>query len=140
MPIRPELRHLYRGPEYEAQRRRILERAGVRCEQCGAPNHRILLRVAGWWFDRSCGVWHGPGGQVLIATVRFWKGCRTRRVKIVLTMAHLDHDPSNQGDDNVKMLCQWCHLNYDKLHHAETRKKRKDAARPLLANSGTTAA
>ena len=29
-------------------------------------------------------------------------------------------------------LCQWCHLNLDKLHHKESRQARKDRARPML--------
>jgi hypothetical protein len=56
-----------------------------------------------------------------------------RVVRIVLTVAHLNHDPRDNREENLKALCQWCHLNYDKLHHAETRAVRKDAARPLLA-------
>lgn len=34
MPIRPELRHLYRGPEWQAQRAAAIERAGGRCATC----------------------------------------------------------------------------------------------------------
>jgi hypothetical protein len=30
-------------------------------------------------------------------------------------------------------LCQWCHLNYDKLQHKQTRRARKDRCRPLLS-------
>lgn len=32
---------------------------------------------------------------------------------IVLTVAHLDHDPSNCAEDNLKALCQRCHNRYD---------------------------
>jgi hypothetical protein len=39
---------------------------------------------------------------------------------IVLTVAHLDHDPRNCDLSNLKALCQWCHLHYDRQHHAET--------------------
>lgn len=28
--------------------------------------------------------------------------------------------------ENLKALCQKCHLNYDKEHHAETRRKTKE--------------
>ena len=52
---------------------------------------------------------------------------------IVLTVAHLNHDPADNRDENLKALWQWCHLNWDKLHHAETRAIRKDQARPLLS-------
>lgn len=36
--------------------------------------------------------------------------------KIVLTVAHLDHQPENCDDDNLKAMCQKCHNNYDRQH------------------------
>lgn len=33
--------------------------------------------------------------------------------KVVLTVAHLDHDPSNCIDSNLAALCQRCHNTYD---------------------------
>ena len=51
----------------------------------------------------------------------------------MLTVAHLDHTPENCSDpDNLKALCQKCHLNYDRHIHrrnsAETRRKRMATA------------
>ena len=36
--------------------------------------------------------------------------------RVVLTVAHLDHDPENWEvtDDRLKALCQKCHLAYDR--------------------------
>ncbi len=36
--------------------------------------------------------------------------------KVILTIAHLDHDPENWkvSDDRLKALCQKCHLSYDR--------------------------
>ena len=52
--------------------------------------------------------------------------------KVVLTIAHLDHDPSHNHFDNLKALCQKCHLTYDaKLHAkhaAETRRAKQRQA------------
>lgn len=45
--------------------------------------------------------------------------------RVVLTVAHLDHDPGNCDPENLRCLCQRCHLTYDAPHHARTRKKRK---------------
>jgi hypothetical protein len=39
---------------------------------------------------------------------------------VVLTVAHLNHTPEECGDDNLKAMCQGCHLHYDRKHHAET--------------------
>ena len=32
---------------------------------------------------------------------------------VVLTVAHLDHQPENCADENLKALCQRCHNKYD---------------------------
>lgn len=49
--------------------------------------------------------------------------------RVVLTVAHLDHDTANNSDDNLRALCQKCHLTYDAKHHAAnaaiTRRNRK---------------
>ena len=39
---------------------------------------------------------------------------------VVLTTAHLDHNPANCTDDNLAALCQRCHLRYDAELHAVT--------------------
>lgn len=96
MPIRKELRHHYAGPEWQATRERIRERAGDLCEKCGAPNGL---------FNVQC-------------------GC-----------AHLNHDPSDNRDDNLAWLCRRCHLIHDKGQHKQTRSARKDGARPLLTEA-----
>lgn len=47
---------------------------------------------------------------------------------VVLTVAHLDHDPANNERSNLRAMCQRCHLAYDREHHAATRRKRKHEA------------
>jgi len=37
---------------------------------------------------------------------------------VVLTTAHLDHNPANCADTNLIALCQRCHLRYDAGLHA----------------------
>ena len=55
--------------------------------------------------------------------------------RVVLTTAHLDHNPAHCTDDNLIALCQRCHLRYDaKLHAlnaAITRRQRTIAAGQL---------
>jgi 5-methylcytosine-specific restriction endonuclease McrA len=56
--------------------------------------------------------------------------------KVVLTIAHLDHDPSHNHFDNLKALCQKCHVTYDaKLHarHAAETRRSKQAQAGQLA-------
>ena len=40
------------------------------------------------------------------------------RSRVVLTVAHLDHTPENCDPDNLKAMCQACHLRYDQAEHA----------------------
>ena len=83
-------------PNWKEISLKIRERAGGRCEFCGAENYKPNPVTGS---------------------------------KVVLTVAHLDHNPQNCADENLKALCQRCHLNYDAKHHARnaatTRHKRK---------------
>ncbi len=47
--------------------------------------------------------------------------------RVVLTVAHLDHDTSNNDPANLRALCQRCHLTHDAQQHAETRKRKRAA-------------
>jgi hypothetical protein len=108
-------------------RNRILDRAGHKCEHCGVPNYLFV------WRDKK-GQWHPmPEGHEADAMVL--DGFKF--TKIVLTIAHLDHDKHNHevSDDRLKALCQKCHLGYDLPRHIENRKYgrnfRKDQLRLL---------
>lgn len=49
--------------------------------------------------------------------------------KVILTLAHLDHDASkgNHDYDNLKAYCQGCHLRFDAEHNrAKARRTRED--------------
>lgn len=43
---------------------------------------------------------------------------------MVLTTAHLNHRPEDCAPENLRGMCQGCHLWYDRDHHAETRASR----------------
>lgn len=42
--------------------------------------------------------------------------------RVVLTVAHLDHDITNNRFNNLAALCQRCHLRLDLPHHINNRK------------------
>ncbi len=54
----------------------------------------------------------------------------TRRksgTKVVLTIAHFnDHNPQNCADENLKALCQACHLRHDHKHHMENARRTRE--------------
>ncbi len=102
-------------------RQAILERAGHHCEHCGVANH-----VFGWR-DRK-GAFH-PWPQEKPESG--WIAA-DRLFRIVLTIAHLDHDVTNNEPANLQALCQRCHLTHDASFHARnaaiTRRRRQVAA------------
>jgi hypothetical protein len=110
MPIRPQNRGRYPDNWPEISRRIRFDRAGGHCEcrgECGRPATHLLA-------DGRCGARHGD--SIYQSTI----GAPVRQT-IVLTTAHLDHTPENCDDDNLRAMCQGCHLHYDRQHHAETR-------------------
>ncbi len=131
MPVKPENRSRYPA-DWPVVRARILARAGDRCEWCKALNGARIARGAG----PDAGFYMTHDAIVFCAESGFCFGQRrmsdfqvSRMTTVVLTISHLDHTPENCADDNLRALCQRCHLTYDaKLHaqHArETRRARK---------------
>jgi 5-methylcytosine-specific restriction endonuclease McrA len=53
-------------------------------------------------------------------------------VKIVLTVAHLNHDITDNRPENLRALCQRCHLTHDKEQHAQTRRRNRYSQTPDL--------
>lgn len=48
--------------------------------------------------------------------------------RVVLTVAHLNHTPEDCDDNNLKAMCQGCHLHYDIDHHQQTAQRTRTAA------------
>lgn len=57
---------------------------------------------------------------------------------VVLTVAHLDHDETNNDPSNLRAMCQRCHLTHDAQQHARnaaiTRRRKQIAAGQLVLN------
>lgn len=122
MPIKPENRCRY--PKNWAEiRAAILARADNRCEQCKVENGKVIARgagpFAGTFQTDDAEVYDAETGEH-IARVRMSEYQVKNMVTIVLTIAHLDHQPENCADDNLRALCQMHHLRHDAAHHAET--------------------
>jgi hypothetical protein len=80
-----------RSQEWLALRASILDRAGNRCE--GTPQFPVC-RAAN-------AEPHPETGS-----------------RVVLTIAHMDQDPSHNAPGNLRALCQRCHNAWDRPHRA----------------------
>lgn len=134
MPIKDK--SLY-PKDWKAISERIRERDGQKCKFCGAPNHGYIMRSevdpSRWCMDdpetSGCLTYNGELYKWSEAPSEY---NTVKMIKVVLTVAHLDHNPQNNKDDNLVSLCQRCHLRYDHKQHlgnsrvtrAESKKKR----------------
>ena len=115
MPIRPENRDRYPA-EWKEISDRVREEAGQRCEWCAAENGALIARGKG----ADTGTYMMHDGRTFSTETGDFLGLSwlleydvDRFTKIVLTVAHLDHQPENCTRDNLVALCQRCHNRYD---------------------------
>lgn len=106
VPIRAEMRALY-PPDWQQISLRIrTERANDRCEcdgRCGGH-------------EQACAAINREPHPITAS-------------RVILTVAHLDHNPANCADANLLAMCQRCHLRYDAEVHRQTRTARQSRPR-----------
>lgn len=105
MPILPENKKRYPS-DWKSIRNRILDRS------------RKAVMIDGVFTTTPCCEWcrainHQPHPVT--------------GAKVVLTIAHLNHVPSDCRDENLAALCQKCHNNYD----APSRQMKKEVKRQV---------
>lgn len=102
------------APNWKTEiRPNILERARDACELCGKANREFIVP------SKCC-------REPIFDERNRCLSCRKPRSRIVLTIAHLDHDVTNNKADNLKALCQRCHLRHDAKLHAENARKTRE--------------
>ena len=75
----------------------------------------------GGWYDAAAECWISDAGEPMPAPGA-WELLTVRLVQVQLGCAHLDHDPANCDDSNLRALCDRCHLQHDAPHHAARRR------------------
>jgi hypothetical protein len=117
-------------PEWKSRiRPDILTRANNCCEVCKVRNHSFILRGE----YRGVPAYQDDDGNIFSAIDGKELGAdyvgevctneKTTFIRVVLTIAHLDHNIENNDYANLKALCQRCHIHYDKELHKENSKK-----------------
>jgi hypothetical protein len=100
-------------------RPRIMQRANNTCENDGCDFKHLELvwavrykgRTTGWFRDFDYANSLPKVGEIKNGKVI----PNPKQVKVILTIAHLDHDETNHyvTDDRLKAMCQLCHCRYD---------------------------
>lgn len=103
MPIKPENRHRYPA-DWKQRRLKVLERAGNRCELCGAPNGEHISRMK-----------NAPAVYKVLPYPhdRYNPSEYREPIRVVLTVAHLDPTYHCHDLPCLLALCQRCHLKID---------------------------
>jgi hypothetical protein len=125
-------------PNWKAIRDGIVLRGNNACETCRAPSRELIVR--GCKGGRDEGTYMLPHGEVFDAETGEYRGLARGSeydgvgiIQVVLTVAHLDHDPKN-----LRSWCQYHHLKHDAADNARRRRENKSAASgqlPLLPKS-----
>lgn len=126
-------------PDWKSIRGRILDRACNRCEQCGLHNYAVGYRDKKGRFIPNSGTFscdasgrgkRSNGKPLSYSEAKAFADqynesneYKNKYIVIVLTIAHLDHDIKNNADNNLKALCQRCHLRYDRDQHKRSRRR-----------------
>lgn len=107
----------------------ILTRAFNHCEYCNIKNGITVIR--GEYYGRQ--VYQNDDGDIFDADTSQRIGADyvgtvgdKPYTTIVLTIAHLDNDVTNNDYANLRALCQRCHFRIDKeLHQANSKATRE---------------
>lgn len=124
-------------------RPRILKRDENHCKFCGIKNHEWVIRGRlgdveafqdedGIIYDAETSKIIGESyvGDIAVAGSHW--------VKVVLTVAHLNHDITDNRDENLAALCQRCHNRHDAQHRKVSRKEAIERKKGLMSLFGST--
>lgn len=113
---------------WPAIRAAILARANNRCETCGAPNRETIVRGAADGKDAGTYAMFDGGDcfdaetGASLGAVRGSEYDAGNLLRVILTVAHMDHDESNNDPSNLRALCQMHHLRHDREDNVRRRR------------------
>lgn len=101
------------------------ERAKNCCEGCGIANYTVIQYVDECIDDKHPFANYPDARAFANQQNKFNKMCGRFGIRfavVILTVAHLDQDRRNDAEDNLKALCQKCHLSVDRKHNWQRRR------------------
>lgn len=115
---------------WKALREGVLLRANNACEVCRVPNGETITRGveddAGTYQTFEGHVFDAETGEYL-AQVRLSDYAGGKALRVVLTVAHLNHQESDNRLENLAALCQLHHLRHDAVDNARRRRENRVA-------------
>jgi hypothetical protein len=123
MPIRSDLKPLYGSDWPDLSHRIRFVRAAGRCERCDRPHGRLVYTLPdGSWLDPGVSDgWRNDLGEPIGLPSRA-ELLSLQLTRVVLTTAHIDHDPTHGDDMNLAGWCSRCHILHDMPHHRAQRR------------------
>jgi 5-methylcytosine-specific restriction endonuclease McrA len=106
-------------PDWAEIQERVIQRAGERCQTCGAPRGALGYRAEGRFI-----VVDTDEAALQCVQAGRWNDL----IRVVLVVAHVDGDTTHNEDSNLRALCRGCHNTYDALlraEHAKQTRRRK---------------
>jgi hypothetical protein len=106
----------------------IMRRANNCCEFCGIKNY-TLVRVFRSGIRQTINEYFTAkdANSVCASYNRGLDLKVSKYIVVVLTVAHLDHDISNNDYQNLKALCQKCHNRHDVKNRVKNRKSKNQS-------------
>ena len=122
MPIQREHRYFYPIDWLQLSAVIRFRRAGGCCEGCGRQHGQRVPHLGDeHWWDASTGTWRDGQGRAVRVLPTAEEVSSVRMTKVVLAVAHRDHDTTNNADANLAAFCQRCHMNHDRPEHQRRR-------------------
>lgn len=110
MPISKERKKLY-PKNWKEIREKRLEKCHNQCELCNVMNHEYIIRRK------------DDNRFFIYCSKEFPLPNYNKPVKVVLTLHHINNDPTDNRDCNLLALCQRCHNKLDAPFRADKRKE-----------------
>ncbi|MEP7197255.1 MAG: hypothetical protein ABI851_12105 [Saprospiraceae bacterium] len=110
----------------------ILKRANGKCELCNLIDH-----IEGYRDNNGDFISVKQIALKLLEGYNYFENeldnikIDQKPIRIILTIAHLNHDVKNNDPENLKALCQKCHINHDKHYHKSNRRKNEAKKRGI---------
>jgi 5-methylcytosine-specific restriction endonuclease McrA len=104
--------------------KQIREDSHWQCQGCGKPCRKPREAIADFE-SRIEPVWTKTLVEI-ICDDSLGVVARYRPRRFLLTVAHLDQEPSNNSPENLKALCAPCHLRYDTEFRGYNRRRKRE--------------